>query len=247
MNFKRIFIFLIIGLSLTNMTIAQDTQPKGDYFGNAKFGSTRDEIKEVEKNSKLIFDTKDEMVFNETSEFIGNSQNIYNFDEDGKMESAMISIVNDHKDLANYINDYNKLNESFTKVYGEPSQSVYTTEDKELLNNPAKLAEAIKEGKVVATTIWNKENFTISHILADAMDPDDMEEDVRKVTIITPISHIVLGQLNLDDEEEVEDISDSDTEDEEDKNIDPEDEAESDEEKEENEPDDEDSDDSESE
>ena len=218
MNYKSLFLTLLIALSITNVSNAQDNtiQPKGDYFRNAKFGSTRDEIKAIEKDNKLVFDTKEEMVFNETSESFGNTQNIYNFDENGKMDYAMLSIVNDHKDLANYLNDYNKINESFTKIYGEPNEKVITTEDKELLSDPAKLAQAIKEGKVVATTIWNKENFTVSHILADAMNPEDMEDDVKKVTIITPISHIVLAQLNSDDEEdEIEDISDSDSEDEE--------------------------------
>ncbi len=212
MNYKRLFISLLIALTINNVVIAQDITER-DYFGKVKIGSTIDEIKEAEKSSKLVFDSKDEMVFNETSDFIGNSQNIYSFSDDGKMESYTLSIVNDHKDLANYINDYNKLNESLKKIYGEPDQSVYTTDDKELLSNPAKLAEAIKDGKVVATTVWNKENFTISHILSDSMSTEEMDENVKKVTIITPISHIVLEEPNFyEEEEEIEDTDDSDSE-----------------------------------
>ena len=210
MNFKKLFVSFIIALSLTSVGFAQETAPEGDYFGNAKFGSTKDEIKAIEKTSTLVLEKNEEIVFNETSEFMGKTQNVYNFDKDGKMDTAMISIINEHKDLANYISDYNKINETFIKMYGEPDQNVFTTEDEALLSNPAKLAEAIKDGKVVATTIWNKKNYTISHILADSMTQDDMDEDTKKVTVFTPISHIVLGQLNSADpvsgEDEVEDI-----------------------------------------
>ena len=143
MNFKRIFISLIISLSLTNMTIAQETQTNGDYFGIAKFGSTRDEIKEVEKTSKLIFDTKEELVFNETSDFIGKSQNCFTFDKDGKMVAGTINIINDHEDLSKYIEDYNKINEAFQQVYGEPDESGFSTDDEALLKDAAKLAPGV--------------------------------------------------------------------------------------------------------
>ena len=208
MKFKNIFVSLLIALSISSVSFCQDQEIKGDYFGNARFGSTKEEIKEVEKTSKLVLDKNDELIFNETSEFMGNSQNVYSFDKDGKMNTAMISVINDHKDLANYIADYNKINEAFIQVYGEPDENVFTTQDEELLNNPAKLAEAIKEGKVVASTIWNKPNFTISHLLADQMKADDMDDETKKVTVFTPISHLVLGQLNSADsgEDEAEDI-----------------------------------------
>ena len=72
-----------------------------------------------------------------------------------------------------------------------------------MLEDPVKLAMAIKEGQVVAITTWKKDNYTISHILSDKMSTEDMDDATKKVTVITPICHVVLGQLNsvIDSEE----------------------------------------------
>ena len=196
MNFKNLFISLMVALSLTTVAVAQEATPEADSFGDVKFGSTKEEVKAHEKDSTLVLDRAEELVFNETSEFLGKSQNCYSFDKDGKMIAGAIYIVNDHTDLAKYIEDYNKINEAFTQLYGEPDQNAVSTEDEALLKDAAKLAQAIKEGKVVATTVWKKENFTVSHILGEQMSTDDMDEEAKKVSVITPICHLILGQLN---------------------------------------------------
>ena len=209
MKFKNIFVALIVALSLSNVVVAQDaavpqedaavaqeTAPEGDYFGDVKFGSTKEEVKAHEKDCTLVLDHNDELMFNETSEFLGKSQNCYSFDKDGKMVAGTINIINDHQDLAKYIEDYNKINEAFVQMYGQADEQAVTTDDEAILNDPAKLAQAIKEGKVVASTVWKKENFTISHILSEKMTTDDMDEETKKVTVTTPICHLVLGQLN---------------------------------------------------
>ncbi len=196
MNFKNIFVSLLVAFSLSTAVVAQEAAPEGDYFGDLKFGSTKEEVKAHEKDSTLVLEQENELMFNETSEFMGKSHNCFSFDKEGKMVAGAIYVINDHQDLGKYIEDYNKINEAFKQEYGEPDQSVFTTDDKELLNDPAKLAQAIKEGKVVATTEWKKENFTISHILSEKMSTDDLDEESKKVTVITPICHLILGQLN---------------------------------------------------
>ena len=183
-----------IGITINNVT--QEAASQGDYFGGVKFGSTKEEVKALlEKNSTLALDSGDELIFNETS-FIGKSQDCFVFDKDGKMVAGTYSIINDHKDLANYIADYIKVHEAFRQLYGEPTQMDFSTDDKNLLNNYAKLAQAIKEGKVVGCTIWKKGKYTITHILSDKMTTDDMDEETKKVTVITPICHLIIGQLN---------------------------------------------------
>ena len=182
-----------IGLTINNVTRKAVSQ--GDYFGGVKFGSTKEEVKAFEKNSTLVLDNGDELIFNETSS-IGKSQNIYSFDKDGKMVVGTYIIINDHKDLANYIADYIKVNEALKQLYGEPTQEAFSTDDKNLLNNPAKLAQAIKEGKVAGSTEWKKGNYTIYHILSEKMTTDDMDEKTKKVAVITPVCHLILGQLN---------------------------------------------------
>lgn len=204
MNIKNIFVSLMVALSISTVALAQDTANSSSFFKNIKFGSTKEQIKLSEKNNKLVLDQDDELMFNVTSKFIGESQNCYSFDKSGKMEAVTFSIINNHYNLANYIAEFNKINESLTKIYGEPTQDVVDTEDQTLLKDPVKLAMAIKEGQVVAITIWKKDNFTISHILSEKMSTEDMNEETKKVTTITPICHVVLGQLNslIDSEEE---------------------------------------------
>ena len=186
----------MIALSLSTAVVAQDAAPEGDYFGDVKFGATKEEVKASEKDSTLILDHNDELMFNETSDFIGKSQNCFTFDKDGKMVAGTINIINDHEDLSKYIEDYNKINEAFQQVYGEPDESGFSTDDEALLKDAAKLAQAIKEGKVVASTVWKKANFSISHILSDKMSTDDMDEETKKATITTPICHLILGTTN---------------------------------------------------
>ncbi len=201
MKFRNIFVALTLALSLSTAVIAQDA-PDANSFGNAKFGSTKEEVKAVEKDSTLVLDHNDELIFNEDSEFMGKSQNCYTFDKEGKLVVVTLNIINDHKDLANYIADYDKINEAFKQIYGEPDSSGYSTEDQELLKDPAKLAQAIKDAKVSAATVWKKENFTITHVLAEQMPTDDMDEETKKATVINSICHLVLAQHNSYVEEE---------------------------------------------
>ena len=202
MSFKNIFVSLIVALSLSTAVVAQEAAPEGDYFGNVKFGSTKAEVKATEKDSTLVFENDEELIFNETSEFMGKSQNIYSFDKDGKMVSGNLIVANDHQDLAKYIEDYNKINEAFKQVYGEPDEMGFSTDDEALLKDTAKLAKAIKDGKVAASTVWKKDNFTISHVLAEQMTTDDLDAETKKVLVATPICHLVLGQLNSGEAEE---------------------------------------------
>ncbi len=201
MSFKNIFISLMVALSLSTAVVAQEAAPEGDYFGNVKFGSTKAEVKATEKDSTLVFENDEELIFNETSDFMGKSQNIYAFDKDGKMVSGNLIIANDHQDLAKYIEDYNKINEAFKQVYGEPDEIGVSTDDESILKDPAKLAQAIKEGKVACSTTWKKENFTILHTLSDKMTTEDMPEEEKKIMAVTPIAHLIIGQLNSTDDE----------------------------------------------
>lgn len=202
MKLKKIFISLMVALSISTIAIAQETTQNSDFFVNVKFGSTKDEIKTSEKGSTLLLDHDDELMFNKTSEILGKSQNCYSFDKEGKMVAGTFNIINNHYNLANYIAEYNKINEALTKKYGEPTQEVVDTEDQELLNDAVKLAQAIKEGQVVAVTVWKKDNFTVSHILSEKMSTEDLDDETKKVTVITPICHVIIQQLNSAIEEE---------------------------------------------
>lgn len=195
MNFKNLFVALIVAISLSTAVVAQEAQDP-NAFGDVKFGFTKEEVKASEKDSTLVLDHNEELMFNETSEFLGKSQNCYSFSDDGKLVAVTLNIINDHEDIAKYIEDYNKINEAFMQMYGEADEQGVSTDDEAILKDPAKLAQAIKDGKVVASTVWKKENFSISHILTTKMDSEGMDETTQKATVFTPIAHLVLAQHN---------------------------------------------------
>lgn len=193
----------MVALSLSTVVVAQDAATGDNFFNKIKIGSTKEQVKSFEKNNALVLEQESELMFNETSKLIGKSQNCYSFDKNGQMQAVTFNIINNHYNYANYIADFNKINEALTKIYGEPTQDVVDTDNEELVKDPVKLALAIKEGEVVAITVWKKDNFTISHILSEKMSTEDMDDETKKVTVITPICHVILGQLNsLVDSEE---------------------------------------------
>ena len=193
----------MVALSLSTVVVAQDAATGDNFFNKIKIGSTKEQVKSFEKNNALVLEQESELMFNETSKLIGKSQNCYSFDKNGQMQAVTFNIINNHYNYANYIADFNKINDALTKIYGEPTQDVVDTDNEELVKDPVKLALAIKEGEVVAITVWKKDNFTISHILSEKMSTEDMDDETKKVTVITPICHVILGQLNsLVDSEE---------------------------------------------
>ena len=195
MNLKKLFVAFIAALSLSTAVVAQEAQDP-NAFGDAKFGSTKEEVKTAEKDSTLVLDHNEELMFNETSEFLGKTQNCYSFSDEGKLVAVTINVINEHEDIAKYIEDYNKVNEAFAQLYGEATEQAVSTDDEAILNDPAKLAQAIKDGKVVASTVWKRENYSISHILTAKMDTEGMDETTVKATVFTPICHLILAQHN---------------------------------------------------
>ena len=185
----------MVALSLSTVVVAQDASTGSNIFGRMKIGSTKEQVKVLEKNNTLVLEQNSELMFNETSKLIGKSQNCYSFDKSGKLEGVTFSVINNHYNYANYITDFYKINDALTKIYGKPTQDLVDTDNEELVKDPVKLAQAIKEGEVVAITVWEKGNLTISHILSEKMSTEDMDDAEKKVTVITPICHVILGQV----------------------------------------------------
>ncbi len=203
MSSKKIIIsiFLMV-LSFVSITAAQETTSQEDSLVRFKFGASKEEIKNVEKDSKLVFENDVEIYFNKNSEIMGPCQNIYQFDSEGKMNAVVTIIATDHKDLSNYIADYNKINKALTDALGTPYKNLYSTKDQDLLNNPTKLAESIKEGNIAGTSIWNNKDFSIVHILCMQIPTNELKEEDKKVMIVTPIAHMVVTRPRSSDEVE---------------------------------------------
>ena len=199
---KLIISIFLMFLSFASIVSAQETNSQEDSLVRFKFGASKEEIKNVEKDSKLVLENDVEIYFNKNSEIMGQCQNIYHFDSEGKMNEMVIIIATDHKELSNYISDYNKINKTLTDALGTPYKNLYSTEDQDLLNNPAKLAESIKDGNVAATSIWNNKNFSIVHILCMQIPTNELKEEDKKVMIVTPIAHMIVTRPRSSDEVE---------------------------------------------
>lgn len=199
---KLIISIFLMFLSFASIVSAQETTSQEDNLVRFKFGASKEEIKNIEKDSKLVLENEVEIYFNKNSEIMGQCQNIYHFDSEGKMNEMLIIIATDHKELSNYISDYNKINKTLTDALGTPYKNLYSTEDQDLLNNPTKLAESIKEGNVAATSIWNNKNFSVVHILCKKIPTDELKEEDKKVMIATSIAHMVVTRPRSSDEVE---------------------------------------------
>ena len=55
MNFKNLFVALIVAISLSTAVVAQEAQDP-NAFGDVKFGFTKEEVKASEKDSTLVLD-----------------------------------------------------------------------------------------------------------------------------------------------------------------------------------------------
>lgn len=190
MKLKNILLSTLLGLSVSTLLFAQDAPVVHD-FGEVDFGATVEQVKASEKDSQLIKETPEEIVFNNFKDENLKHQVTYGF-KDGKFVGGCVNIVNDHKEnVANYIQDFQTLDTVYASMYGEPTQQVVTTEDKALLEDPAKLAAEIMAGNVVMTTVWKSEGRTISHVLATNKTIENPEEGM----IVAPISHMLLTEI----------------------------------------------------
>ena len=175
---KRIIIgILVIVLSLSvagcengrdSDSYIKETQTDGQgkekamngIFRYANWGDSIDSVVELEGSNYIVKDAKGVMYDN--IDLMGyNTEVIYLCGENG-LYSGIYNITEEHSNENNYIDDFNKINESLKQKYGPP-----TTEQvnwvRDILKDDPGLA--LGYGDVEYTTAWESEDLTIIHYL----------------------------------------------------------------------------------
>ena len=121
-------------------------------FRKTHWGMSKNEVRKNE-TTEFIGETDDALIYKEK---IGglDSKLVYMF-EDGKLRNSAYKFENEYSEVEDYINDYEKLKDAYTKKYGEPySDKVRWTNDT-FKDDPSMLGQALIEGHVSYITQWS--------------------------------------------------------------------------------------------
>lgn len=132
--------------------------------------------------------SKGEVKKNETAEFIGETDNallfkeniagldsklVYMF-EDGKLRNSAYKFENKYSDVEDYINDYAKLKDAYTKKNGEPYTDEVKWTNDSFKDVPSMLGQALIEGHVSYITQWSLPETNIILSLYKDKDEDEI-------------------------------------------------------------------------
>ncbi len=206
-RFNRLLVTVALSSLLAGTAFAQNNGVRTFDFGGVNFGATVEEVKESEKDDEIVYESKDEILVNNLKHPVFKHQALYRF-TDGKLTGGMLLIIDEKKENpAEYLNDFNKCDNIFKGIYGEPSTHIIATEDETILSNQAKLAVAVMDGTVPSiSTSWEKENYTCIHLLTQPDSSDGTEEKTgaERFFLASPIGHSLVVELNNDNEEDSE-------------------------------------------
>lgn len=147
---------------LRDMTITVDDR-ENCVVRNAKFGDDIETVKAWE-DAELFEDSTASvpaMLIYKTQLDNIDVAVFYIFDKDNKLAKVAYDNVSEHINNQSYVEDYNKLEESLEKKYGQPD------EIKNAENSLAKYAPdegtAISMGNAIKYVQWNKDGYIIVH------------------------------------------------------------------------------------
>ncbi|MAT38870.1 MAG: hypothetical protein CL946_04625 [Ectothiorhodospiraceae bacterium] len=146
----------------------QDGQPYD--FRKTHWGMSKEEVKKNE-TAEFVGETDDALIYKEK---IGglDSKLVYMFKE-GKLRNSAYKFENEYSEVEDYINDYEKLKDAYTKKYGEPhSDEVRWTNDT-FKDDPSMLGQALIEGHASFVTQWSLPETSV--ILSLYKDEDEDE------------------------------------------------------------------------
>ena len=83
-----------------------------------------------------------------------DSQLVYLF-EDGKLRDSAYKFENEYSDVEDYINDYEKLKDAYTKKYGEPYTDKIEWTNDSFKDDPSMHEQALIEGHVSYIAQWS--------------------------------------------------------------------------------------------
>jgi len=129
---------------------SDDAQPYD--FRKVRWGMSKDEVRNNE-TAGFIGETDDALLYKEK---IGglDSKLVYMF-EDGKLRNSAYKFENEYSDVEDYINDYEKLKDAYTKKYGEPYTDKIKWTNDSFKDDPSMHEQALIEGHVSYIAQWS--------------------------------------------------------------------------------------------
>lgn len=151
---KRIFLsalFLLIALGV------------GAQFRSTEWGMTRETVRSTEEATLL---GESELGLLYSGDIAGlECRIVYYFAED-RLFQACYSVIQEHSNRNDYLDDYTNLKELLTKKYGEPQVDETRWKNTLFQDHMSEWGTAVSMGHLVYYCIWDSEDTEISLSLA---------------------------------------------------------------------------------
>lgn len=147
----------------------QDGQPYD--FRKVHWGMSKNQVKKNE-TAEFIGETDNALLYRESIAGL-DSKLVYMF-EDEKLRISAYKFENEYSDVEDYINDYAKLKDAYTKKYGEPYTDEVKWTNDSFKDVPSMLGQALIEGHVSYITQWSLPETNIILKLYKDKDEDEI-------------------------------------------------------------------------
>lgn len=150
---KKYLTTIIIMAGVISITQAQD-------FRGFTWGNSIGKVQSGEKAQYVAKVSNDELAY---MDILGGSECevIYMFNDNDKLTSGMYVFTKKYTNPQLYIQDYNKFKNLLTQKYGKPAVVSETLPDSKPLPEKQNYGQAVAEGKLSMSTIWNTDRSYI--------------------------------------------------------------------------------------
>ena len=187
---KKVMMIVMMMVMLMGIPVLAD-QPETIKFRGHEWGCTRDEILE----SEITSDMKENVDYVNTDEYVSllngsvsvfDCYTYFSFNDEDQLYQGMYSLTEKHSNRNLYHDDFKKLEEAITSLYGKPLVSRDTWSDDFYHDKPDKIGTALALGDVQLFRSWEAadgsccqlrcsgDNWEISTTL-QYYPPDDMD------------------------------------------------------------------------
>lgn len=131
-------------------------------FRNTKWGMSIDEVKSSEKLN-VVEEQKYLLIYQDT--IVNLSTNVAFQFKNEELIAGMYQFTQQHSNNNLFYDDYKTLVETYTKKYGEPSESHEQWSDNLMKGDPSNIGTALAVGHVLFVTKWETDTTKIGIIL----------------------------------------------------------------------------------
>jgi hypothetical protein len=154
---KKYLATLVLMTGVISISHAQD-------FRGFTWGNSINKVQSDEKAQYLAKVSNDELAY---TDMLGGSdcEVIYMFNDNDKLASGMYVFTKKYTNPQLYIQDYNKFKKLLAEKYGKPAVESETWSDNKPVSEKQNYGQAVADGKLSMSTIWNTDRTYIKIIL----------------------------------------------------------------------------------